>query len=276
MIYFKNNSDRIKMLMKKKLIIFDMDGTVYLGANLIPGALETFKYLKEHNIDYVFFTNNSSHDLEFYEKKIKNFGIECDLKKNFYSSTEVTIGYLLDRNIKNIFIIGNKSLKKKFEKYFNLISHYSENQKIDAVVTGFSTELVYDELKDACLYLQTQDVPFIATNGDYRCPIEGGLYIPDNGGMCEWMRLCTGKKATVMGKPNPEIIDYLAKQFNVTKEEILVVGDRLYTDILVGINAGVDSLCVLSGECTMDDINAYEHKPTFIMDSIKSLPDLLK
>ena len=90
------------------------------------------------------------------------------------------------------------------------------------------------------------------------------------------MRLCTGKKATVMGKPNPEIIDYLAKQFNVTKEEILVVGDRLYTDILVGINAGVDSLCVLSGECTMDDINAYEHKPTFIMDSIKSLPDLLK
>lgn len=262
--------------MKKKLIIFDMDGTVYLGANLIDGAKETFKYLKENNIDYVFFTNNSSHDLDFYFNKITNFGIECDLKKNFYSSTEVTIGYLLDRNIKDIYVIGNKSLKKKFEKYFNLISKYDANEKLDAVVTGFSTELVYDELKDACLYLETRDIPFIATNGDYRCPIEDGLYIPDNGGMCEWMRLCTGKSATVMGKPNPEIIYYLAKQFGVSLDEVLVVGDRLYTDILVGVNAGVDSLCVLSGECSMEDVKNYPHKPTFVLDSIKSLPDLLK
>ena len=262
--------------MKKKLIIFDMDGTVYLGANLIDGAKETFEYLKENNIDYVFFTNNSSHDLDFYFNKITNFGIECDLKKNFYSSTEVTIGYLLDRNIKDIYVIGNKSLKKKFEKHFNLISKYDVNAKLDAVVTGFSTELVYDELKDACLFLETRDIPFIATNGDYRCPIEDGLYIPDNGGMCEWMRLCTGKTATVMGKPNPEIVYYLAKQFGVSLDEVLVVGDRLYTDILVGVNAGVDSLCVLSGECSMEDVKNYPHKPTFVLDSIKSLPDLLK
>ena len=262
--------------MKKKLIIFDMDGTIYLGANLIDGALEAFKYLNDQKIDYVFFTNNSSHDLEFYEKKIKDFGIKCDLKKNFYSSTEVTIGYLLDRKIKNIFVIGNESFKKKLRPYFNLIPQYSKDAQIDALVTGFSTELVYSELRDACLFMETRNVPFIATNGDFRCPIEDGLYIPDNGSICEAIRLTTGKKATVMGKPNPEIVDYLAKQFNVQKEEILVVGDRLYTDILVGINAGVDTLCVLSGECTMDDINAYPHKPTFIRDSIKSLPDLLK
>lgn len=253
-----------------------MDGTVYLGANLIDGAKDAFQYLNEHNIDYVFFTNNSSHDLDFYFNKITNFGIKCDLKKNFYSSTEVTISYLKDRNINRIFVIGNKSLKDKFAKHFTLVSSYSPNEKVDAVVTGFSTELVYQELRDACLYLETRDIPFIATNGDYRCPIEDGLYIPDNGGMCEWMRLCTGKQATVMGKPNPEIINYLAKQFNVKKEEVLVVGDRLYTDILVGVNAGVDSLCVLSGESSLEDVKKYEHQPTFILDSIKSLPDLLK
>lgn len=262
--------------MKKKLIIFDMDGTIYLGANLIDGALEAFKYLNDHDIDYVFFTNNSSHDLEFYEKKIKSFGIKCDLKKNFYSSTEVTIGYLQDRNIKDIFVVGNESFKKKLRPFFNLVPEYSKDAKIDALVTGFSTELVYSELRDACLFMETRDVPFIATNGDFRCPIEDGLYIPDNGSICEAIRLTTGKKATIMGKPNPEIVDYLAKQFNVSKEEILVVGDRLYTDILVGINADVDTLCVLSGECTMDDINAYPYKPTFIRDSIKSLLDLLK
>ncbi len=262
--------------MKKKLIIFDMDGTIYLGANLIDGALETFKYLKDHNIEYVFFTNNSSHDLDFYYKKVSNFGIDCSLEHNFYSSTEVTISYLKDRNVKDIYVVGNECLKKKLRKEFNLITKYEKNKKIDAVVTGFSTELVYDELKDACLYLETQEIPLIATNGDYRCPIEDGLYIPDCGGMCEWIRLCTGKVATVLGKPNPEIIYYLAKKFNVSLDEVLVVGDRLYTDILVGVNAKVDSLCVLSGESTMEDVKNYEHQPTFILDSIKSLPDLLK
>ena len=79
-----------------------------------------------------------------------------------------------------------------------------------------------------------------------------------------------------MGKPNPEIIDYLASVFNVKKDEVLVVGDRLYTDILVGINAKVDTLCVLSGESSLEDVKRYEHQPTYILDSIKSLPDLLK
>ena len=262
--------------MKKKLIIFDMDGTIYLGKNLIDGALDTFKYLNDNHIDYLFFTNNSSHDLDFYYQKIKAFGIECDLKKNFYSSTEVTISYLKERNIKDIFVIGNECLKKKLRNHFNIIKEYNVNNKVDAVVCGFSTELVYQELKDASLYLQTRDIPFIATNGDYRCPIEDGLYIPDCGGMIEWLRLCTGKRAKVLGKPNPEIIDYIAKEYKVKKDEILIVGDRLYTDILVGVNAQVDTLCVLSGESSLEDVRNYEHQPTYILDSIKSLPDLLK
>ena len=262
--------------MKKKLIIFDMDGTIYLGKNLFDGVLSTFDYLNKNNIEYVFFTNNSSHDLEFYFNKIKNFGIKCDLKHNFYSSTEVTISYLLSKNVKKIFVIGNKCLKDKLKPYFELIDKYDKDIKLDALVAGFSTELVYQELKDASLYLQTQDVEFIATNGDYRCPIEDGLYIPDCGGMCEWLYRCTNKKATVMGKPNPEIIDYLAKEFNVSKNEILVVGDRLYTDILVGVNAKVDTLCVLSGESSLEDVKNYPHQPTYILDSIKDLPGLLE
>ena len=261
--------------MKKKLIIFDMDGTIYLGKNLIEGALSAFEYLNDKDIDYVFFTNNSSHDLEFYFDKIKNFGIKCDLKKNFYSSTEVTISYLLDRNIKDIYVVGNECLKRKLRKHFNLVDSYSKDNKVDALVCGFSTELVYDELKAASLYLQTRDIPFIATNGDYRCPIEDGLYIPDCGGMCEWLRLCTGKTANVLGKPNPEIIDYIAKEFKVAKDEVLVVGDRLYTDILVGVNAKVDTVCVLSGESSLEDVLRYEHQPTYILKSIKELPDLL-
>ena len=261
--------------MNKKLIVFDMDGTVYLGKNLIDGALDTFKFLNDNKIDYLFFTNNSSHDLDFYYKKVSDFGIPCSLEHNFFSSTEVTINYLKEIGAKKIFVIGNKCLKDKLAKFFEITTVFDEKEKIDAVVAGFTTELVYKELKDTSLYLQTRDVPFIATNGDYRCPIEDGLYIPDCGGMCEWIYLCTGKRANVLGKPNPEIIDYLAKQFNVTKDEILVVGDRLYTDILVGINAKVDTLCVLSGESSLEDVKNYQYQPTYILDSIKELPNLL-
>jgi len=260
----------------KKLVIFDMDGTIYLGKDLIDGSLETFKKLNEENIEYVFFTNNSSHDLDFYYEKIKNFGIKCDRNKNFYSSTEVAISYLKEQGLKRLFVIGNKSLKNKIAKDFEIVENYSENEKIDGVLAGFSTELVYQELRDACLFLETRDIPFIATNGDYRCPIENGLYIPDCGGMIEWIRLATNKKARVMGKPDPEVVYTLAKMFNVSLDDVVVVGDRIYTDILVGVNANVTSVMVLSGETKMEDLKNYSYRPTYIINSIKELPDLLK
>jgi len=260
----------------KKLVIFDMDGTIYLGKDLIDGSLETFKKLNEENIEYVFFTNNSSHDLDFYYEKIKNFGIKCDRNKNFYSSTEVAISYLKEQGLKRLFVIGNKSLKNKIAKDFEIVENYSENEKIDGVLAGFSTELVYQELRDACLFLETRDIPFIATNGDYRCPIENGLYIPDCGGMIEWIRLATNKKARVMGKPDPEVVYTLAKMFDVSLDDVVVVGDRIYTDILVGVNANVTSVMVLSGETKMEDLKNYSYRPTYIINSIKELPDLLK
>ena len=253
-----------------------MDGTIYLGKDLIDGSLETFKKLNEENIEYVFFTNNSSHDLDFYYEKIKNFGIKCDRNKNFYSSTEVVISYLKEQGLKRLFVIGNKSLKNKIAKDFEIVENYSENEKIDGVLAGFSTELVYQELRDACLFLETRDIPFIATNGDYRCPIENGLYIPDCGGMIEWIRLATNKKARVMGKPDPEVVYALAKMFNVSLDDVVVVGDRIYTDILVGVNANVTSVMVLSGETKMEDLKNYSYRPTYIINSINELPDLLK
>lgn len=262
-------------IVPKKLILLDMDGTIYLGEQLFVGVKETFQYFKNHNIDFVFLTNNSSHDLEFYEAKIKRMGIDCT-KENFYSSIEVSIESLKEVNAKKIYVLGNKCLKNKLKEHFELVDKYEKEVKIDAVVCGFNTELVYEDLKDACLYLETTDCAFYATNGDYRCPIEDGLYIPDCGGMIEWMRLCTGKKATVLGKPAPNIINQLIKKYNVKKEEVICIGDRLYTDIQVAINAGIDSVCVLSGESTLEDINQYPNKPTYILDSIKELPELLE
>lgn len=262
--------------MKKKLVIFDMDGTLYLGSKLIPGTKELFDYLNQKDIHYIFFTNNSSHDLDFYFHKMKGFDIPCNLSDNFLSSSEITINYCLEHNYKKLFVIGNKSLKSKFAKHFEIVERYIENTNVDAVVAAFSTELIYDELKGACLYLQTKDIPFLATNQDYRCPIEDGLYIPDCGGMCEWIRLTTGKSALTMGKPNPVVIDYFLKKYDLKKEDILLVGDRLYTDILIGVNANVETVCVLSGESSKEDIAKSEYKPTYVLNSVKELIQLLE
>lgn len=259
----------------KKLIIFDMDGTIYLGKDLIDGALETFKYLKANDIRYIFFTNNSSHSLETYYEKMTNFGVECTLEDNFYSTTEILISYLKKNSINKIYLIGNKFLREKLEHNFNIINDYEKNFPLEAVVAGFSTELVYKELRDASLYLETTDCKFIATNRDYRCPIEDGLYIPDCGGMCEWLRLTTGKKAKDLGKPDPEIINYFMDKYNLEKKDILMVGDRIYTDILCGVNAEVDTVMVLSGETKLEDLKNYDYSPTYILDSIKDLPALL-
>ena len=260
--------------MSKKLICLDMDGTVYLGDHLFKGAKETFEYFKKNDISFVFLTNNSSHSLPFYVEKIKKMGIECN-EDNFYSSIETTIRYLKERNIKTIYVLGVKTFKDELKKHFNVLNHYDEKVIPEVVLASFDTELIYEELKTACLYIQ-KGSDFIATNMDYRCPIEDGLYIPDCGGLCKWITMCTDKEPLFLGKPEPTMIYQVMEKFNVTKEETMMVGDRYYTDIVAGINAGVDTVAVLSGETTLEEFKNANKKPTYIIDSIAGLIDLLK
>ena len=257
----------------KKLICLDMDGTVYLGEHLFKGAKETFEYFKQNEISFVFLTNNSSHSLAFYVDKIRRMGIEC-VEDNFYSSIDTTIKYLKDQNVKTLYVLGVKTFKEELRKHFTLIEDYQE-QLPDVTLVSFDTELVYDELKTACLFIQ-RGSRFIATNMDYRCPIEDGLYIPDCGGLCKWIEMCTDKKPLFLGKPEPTMIYQVMEKFDVSKEETMMVGDRYYTDIVAGLNAGVDTVAVLSGETTLKEFQEAERKPTYIIDSIADLVGLLK
>ena len=259
----------------KKLVLFDMDGTVYLGNKLIDGALETFKYIKDNNINFVFITNNSSHDISFYEEKVNNMGIACN-RDNFYSSIETTIATLKKEGIKEINVLGNKCLIDALSKDFKLVEEFDKNKKVEAIVVGFTTELRYENLMVTALYLQNGCDKYYATNVDYRCPIEDGYYIPDCGGLVEMLYLCTGKRPKFLGKPEPDMINCLIDKFKVNKEDVLVVGDRIYTDIKSGINAGVDTCAVLSGEIDMNDIEKSGDKPTYVIDSIKDLRKVLE
>lgn len=253
------------------MVCFDMDGTVNIGNQLIPGAKECFDFLIENNISYVFITNNSSKNVTDYVKKMNRLGIPCT-EYNFFTSIEASKIYVKEHGYQHICLVGTKSFENEMQDY-DLVREY-EKGKADCVLFGYDTELTYKKLEVATKYLE-DGVPFIATNPDLRCPMEEGRYLPDCGSFCHMMEDTTGRKPIYLGKPNAAMIELLLKKYNLQKEDILVVGDRLYTDIKVAVNARVDSVGVLSGECTQKDFDESPFHPTYLIDSIASLPEIL-
>ena len=257
----------------KKLVLLDMDGTVYLGDKLFNSVPRVFDFFNKNNIDYVFLTNNSSHSIEFLKNKMAKMGVKCS-EKNFYTSIEATIRYLKNLKIKSLYVLGVGFFKEELSKHFNLVEKLDLNNPVDAVVASFDTEVNYDELKIASLYLQ-KGSKFIATNMDYRCPIEDGLYVPDCGGICKLLEMASNVSPIFIGKPAPEMIYQVMDIYGVKKDEVIMVGDRYYTDIMAGINAGVDTLAVLTGETTKEEFEKSTPKPTYIKNSIEDLINIL-
>lgn len=248
-----------------------MDGTVNIGKELIPGAKECFDFLIENHISYVFITNNSSKNVTDYVKKMNGLGISCT-ENDFFTSIEASKIYVKEKRYQHICLVGTKSFQKEMQE-FDLVKEYQKG-KADVVLFGYDTELTYKKLEVATKYLE-DGVPFIATNPDLRCPMEEGRYLPDCGSFCHMMEDTTGRKPLYLGKPNATMIELLLKKYHMEKEDILVVGDRLYTDIKVAVNAKCESVGVLSGECTKNDFEISDYYPTYLIDSILYLPDVL-
>ena len=141
-----------------------------------------------------------------------------------------------------------------------------------AVLVAFDPELTGEKLRNTCEVLTKCDALYYATNPDWVCPVDFGS-IPDCGSMCFGIEKATGKQPLYIGKPQPTMVQELMKKFGVNKSETLVIGDRLYTDVASGNNAGVDTVCVLSGEATLEDIQNAQgvEKPAFVFESVKNL-----
>lgn len=256
-----------------KCFLLDMDGTFCLGNKIIDGSLEFIKNLEVQGKDYIFLTNNSSKNKFEYKKKFENMGCYTTEEKVFTSGEATTI-YLNNLKPKSkIFLMGTKYLEEEFENAgFELIKSRDDNP--DYVVLGFDTTLTYEKLWIACDYIR-DGVEYIATHPDYNCPLEGGKFMPDAGSIIDLITASTNKKPYVVGKPNPTIIDSICNKYGYKKEEIAIVGDRLYTDIKTGINSGITSILVLSGETDMSDYNKSNIKATYVFDSLKEIDKVL-
>ena len=262
-----NNNSNIFELTTKQVYFFDLDGTIYLGNKLFKGVLELIELLRMREKKFYFLSNNSSKSTEDYLKKLNKFNLNIT-RDNIILSQHPTIDYLKKNNFKNIFLLGTQSLKKEFMKEgFNLTEDDPE-----ILVLAFDQELTYERLVKAAYILQKDDFPYIATHLDNRCPTENG-YIPDAGGIAALLYKATERMPKVFGKPNKEMLLFKLDQLGISPKNAVMFGDRLYTDIKMGKEAGVTTCCVLSGEITMDMIKSSEYKPDFIINGIWELLD---
>lgn len=255
-------------LKEKTLYLLDMDGTIYNENEIFDGTLEFLEEIEKRGGQYVFITNNSSKSVEDYVQKVRAMGIKAEYE-NFYTSGQATAMYLKE-NYPNqaVYCMGTKSLIKELrEAGIEVVTEVDERASV--VLLGFDTENTSEKIRNTCIMLG-RDVAYLATNPDLVCPVSFG-YIPDCGSMSIMLKNATGKEPFFIGKPEPIMVNCVLKKLNCKREHAVIVGDRLYTDIKTGANAQVDTICVLSGEASMEDILQGEVEPTYIFKSVKEI-----
>ncbi|ERT63172.1 HAD-IIA family hydrolase [Cetobacterium somerae] len=251
--------------------LFDIDGTIVLGDVLIPGAKEKIEELRKCGKKIGFYTNNSSKNPKSYIEKFTKLGIETELKEI------ITAGGVLADYLKNsckdkkIFMVGTKDYKNYCKDLE--IQIFDENDEfdfseIDIVVVTLDSELNYKKLEIACKLLH-RNVEYLAANEDLVYPVEDGVFLPDCKAICNIIELCTKKIPKYFGKPKKAMLDYALRNLNLLKDEVVIVGDRLYTDIASGYINGCDTILVLTGEAKRDSKSVYN--PTYILDSIADI-----
>ena len=255
------------------LFLLDMDGTVNLGYDPIDGAKEFLCTLKKQGKEFIFLTNNSSKSASDYVEKMRSLGFPCESENVFTSG--MAAGIFLEENKKGskVYVCGTKSLKNELLNYAVDMSENGENA--DTVLLGYDTELDYKKIRTVCDLLDG-GADYYATNIDMVCPIEGGRYLPDCGSFADMFEQAVKRRPRFLGKPDRTMIDILAKAKGVPYENIAMVGDRIYTDVKTGINAGVTSILVLSGETTMEDYKKSDVKPDYILNSVKDILEAIK
>ena len=261
-------------LKKKKLFLFDMDGTLYLGNRLYDFTNDLLLAIKSSGGKYMFMTNNSSKSVADYIKKLEKLGISA-VYDDFITSSQAT-GYYLNKHYrgKTLYVCGTESLKEELSRGGYKITENLD--EVDVVVMGFDTKLTFKKLEDVSkLLLLRPDIPYIATNPDYVCPTEFGS-VPDCGSVCDMLYNVSGRRPLVIGKPEPLMPLLAMDKWGYTKEETVVIGDRIYTDIKSGLNAGVSTILVMSGETTYEILEKSKEKPDYVMESAKELLDILK
>nr|WP_325242918.1 HAD-IIA family hydrolase [uncultured Oscillibacter sp.] len=257
-------------LRKKTLFLLDMDGTIYLGDRLFDGTLDFLRRVRERGGRYLFATNNSSRSVTAYVERLRGMGIDAEAE-DFLTSVDATVWYLRNHGFQDtlIYASGTRTFQDQLRQAGFRVTDRRE-AGIGLLLHGFDTELTFQKLEDSCILLGDPKVDFIATNPDWVCPTAWGS-VPDCGSVCEMLFRATGRRPKVIGKPEPEMALLAMDRWGCSKEETVLVGDRIYTDIACGVRAGIDTGFVLSGEGVPEDIEKYGVQPSETYRDIREI-----
>lgn len=256
-----------------KGFIFDLDGTVYLGERLIPGAERTIRRLREADRKVVFLSNKAIQTRENYAAKLTRLGIPT-MPSEVINSSFVMVRYLHRRAPgARVFIIGETPLIEELERAGFQICE--DPERIEWVIASFDRTFDYRKLCIAYEALK-RGAHFVATNPDRTCPIEGGE-LPDCAGVIAHLEAVTLRKVeAIVGKPSPFTIEATLEILCLPAAECILVGDRVETDIRMGLEAGMKTALVMTGVTDAKTLEASPVRPDYVLDSIANLEDLLR
>lgn len=241
-------------LSSKKAIICDMDGTLYVGNKPLQKSIDFIKRAS-HNLEIYFLTNNTSKIPSDYVKKLQSFGIKTDIN-HIITPLNALIDYLQAKQINSAYLVANDRVTHFLEQKLPNIDFSFDKSQNQAVILTYDTQITYQKLQNICVLLNNTNAEYIATHKDIFCPSEWGN-IPDIGSYINLLKSTTKRKPSViLGKPNLSLVESILRQYD--KNQIVVIGDRIYTDKALADNMKCDFICTLTGETQRVDLQSYQ------------------
>lgn len=253
-------------LKEKHAFICDMDGVIYHGNRLIQGVRRFVDWLKQEQKKFLFLTNSSERSLQELQQKLKRLGVEVE-PGHFYTSALATASFLATHKPGGTaYVIGEAGLINALYE----VGYSMNDINPDYVVVGETRSYSFEKIEKAT-NLVMAGAKLVGTNPDLTDPVEKGL-APATGALIAPIELATGRQAYFVGKPNPMMMRHALKRLGCQRAETIVIGDRMDTDVIAGINADIDTVLVLSGVTTREDLKRFAYHPRYILNDVGDIP----
>jgi len=255
----------IQKIKSKSGFIIDMDGVIYHGNKLLPGVPEFLKWLENSGKKFLFLTNSSERTPKELHEKLNRLGIDVG-EEHFYTSALATAGFLASQKPNgSAYIIGDAGLIHALYSFGYTIN----NVNPDYVVVGDTHNYNFESIQTA-VNLVLKGARLIGANPDVSGPVENGI-APSTKALIAPIEIATGRKAYFVGKPNPLMMRIALRKLMVSREDAIVIGDRMDTDVRCGLESEIDTLLVLSGITSREEIDRFPYRPHYILDGVIDL-----
>lgn len=257
--------DTVQRIKEKTGFIIDMDGVIYHGNKLLPGVIDFISWLENSGKKYLFLTNSSERTPRELHEKMKRLGIEIG-EEHFYTSALATASFLASQKAGgSAYIIGDAGLIHALYSVGYSINNFNPDYVVVGETHGYNFEKI-----ELAINLVLRGAKLIGTNSDITGPVENGI-TPSTKALIAPIEIATNRKAYFVGKPNPLMMRIALKKLGVQREEAIVIGDRMDTDIRCGLESEIDTLLVLSGITDLTEIDNFPYRPRFVLNGVIDL-----